>query len=70
MFRVLQTAQDYTDVVIDGPAYGEALRNAGIATSDLVVVPIGSRRHPFGVPRSPHGSSKKLALFKPALQFD
>lgn len=38
--EVLRMAQDYTSVVIDGPARGEVLSRAVIAISDLVVVPI------------------------------
>lgn len=66
--EILRMAQDYDDVVIDGPARGEVLSRAVIATSDLVVVPVEASAASSWSSEVTAQQIEEARQFKPALQ--
>lgn len=66
--EILRMAQDYADVVIDGPARGEVLSRAVIAASDLVVVPVEASAASSWSAEVTARQIEEARQFKPALQ--
>ena len=66
--EILRMAQDYDNVVIDGPARGEVLSRAVIATSDLVVVPVEASAASSWSSEVTAQQIEEARQFKPALQ--
>ena len=66
--EILSMAKDYADVVIDGPARGEVLSRAVIATSDLVVVPVEASAASSWSSEVTARQIEEARQFKPALQ--
>lgn len=66
--QILRMAQDYADVVIDGPARGEVLSRAVIAASDLIVVPVEASSASRWSAEVTARQIEEARQFKPVLQ--